>query len=242
MKLLILSDLHFEFHRDHGVSFVESLPLEVDACVIAGDLTVGAKIPAALDLFCDRYADVVYVHGNHEFYNTQWEEVLALTEHSARKHPNLHWLDCGVAEIQGQRFVGAPLWFRRAPGVPTWGMTDFLVIPRFEEHVYVENQRALKFFDETLKPGDVVVSHHLPSPQSIDFIYKRSPLNAFFLCDVSPLILRAKPSLWIHGHTHASCDYLLEETRVICNPFGYADHDLNSRFREEVFEFNNRGA
>ena len=29
--------------------------------------------------------------------------------------------------------------------------------------------------------------------------------------------------LWIHGHTHASCDYIIPETgcRVVCNPHGY---------------------
>ena len=37
-------------------------------------------------------------------------------------------------------------------------------------------------------------------------------------------------SLWIHGHTHASCDYLIGKTRVLCNPRGYAPDDLNPCF------------
>jgi hypothetical protein len=31
---------------------------------------------------------------------------------------------------------------------------------------------------------------------------------------------RASPKLWMHGHTHDRCDYMLGETRVVVNPLG----------------------
>jgi len=33
-------------------------------------------------------------------------------------------------------------------------------------------------------------------------------------------------ALWIHGHTHDSFDYLVRDTRVVCNPRGYVKHDI----------------
>jgi hypothetical protein len=33
--------------------------------------------------------------------------------------------------------------------------------------------------------------------------------------------------LWIHGHTHDSFDYLLNGTRIVCNPRGYARSGVN---------------
>jgi hypothetical protein len=36
--------------------------------------------------------------------------------------------------------------------------------------------------------------------------------------------------LWIHGHTHESFDYVVNGTRVVCNPRGYAPRDLNPAF------------
>jgi hypothetical protein len=30
-----------------------------------------------------------------------------------------------------------------------------------------------------------------------------------------------RAALWVHGHTHSSFDYLLNGTRVVCNPRGY---------------------
>jgi hypothetical protein len=37
-------------------------------------------------------------------------------------------------------------------------------------------------------------------------------------------------SLWIHGHTHESFDYVVSGTRVVCNPRGYAPMELNAAF------------
>ena len=45
MRLQLLSDLHFEFHRDGGRSFVDSLdPGGIDVLVLAGDIAVGERI------------------------------------------------------------------------------------------------------------------------------------------------------------------------------------------------------
>ena len=33
-----------------------------------------------------------------------------------------------------------------------------------------------------------------------------------------------------HGHTHESFDYLVNGTRVVCNPRGYAPMELNPAF------------
>jgi hypothetical protein len=37
-------------------------------------------------------------------------------------------------------------------------------------------------------------------------------------------------AVWIHGHTHDSCDYVEEGTRVVCNPRGYGPFELNAAF------------
>ncbi len=38
---------------------------------------------------------------------------------------------------------------------------------------------------------------------------------------VSQIIEEQQPALWVHGHTHDSCDYHVGATRVVCNPKGY---------------------
>ena len=45
-------------------------------------------------------------------------------------------------------------------------------------------------------------------------------MNPSFVSDLSSLMGGA--ALWIHGHTHASSDYVVAGTRVVANPRGYA--------------------
>lgn len=235
MKILVLSDLHFEFHRDGGQSFVSDLPCkDVDTLVVAGDLSDSEGLYEALGLLCESFKQVVYVHGNHEFYNSDRSSVLETTKYACTQFPNVHWLDNEVAEIDGTLFVGTPLWFSRPAGwAPKHSVNDFKLIKHFESWVYEENKKAKNFLQREIKPCAVVVTHYLPAYESVHPAYAGSTLNPFFVCDVSDVIRSKKPALWIHGHTHTSLDYVLETTRVVCNPFGYARHEENSRFHPE---------
>ena len=83
MRIQLLSDLHFEFHRDGGRAFTEALdPSSVDVLVLARDIAVAGGIPPP----CSRYRDahVVYVHG-------------------ITFKPNLVWLDARGAPIGARR-------------------------------------------------------------------------------------------------------------------------------------------
>lgn len=235
MQVQLLSDVHVEFHADQGVAFVRSLePSGVDVLVLAGDIAVGPGLVPALSLFCERYrgAKVVYVHGNHEYYGTNRESVVALTREAAALNRNLVWLDSEMAEIGGQRFLGGPLWFERRPEADRFkrGMADFEAISGFESWVYDENRRMKELLAKELRETDVVVTHHLPTFASVASRFTSSPLNAFFVCDVEELIEERGPRLWMHGHTHVSVDKRIGRTRVLCNPFGYVGWELNSGF------------
>jgi Icc-related predicted phosphoesterase len=236
MRIRVLSDLHLEHHRDGGRSFVASLdPRAVDVLVVAGDLAVGDGVGPALDLLCERFDEsvVVYVHGNHEVYGTTLDLLRAELRSAERRQPRLRWLDCGAVSVGGVRFLGAPLWFSRPPDVELLRsrMIDFSAIPELESWVYAENERARAFFDAELREGDVCVTHHLPNRSSVAPRWIDSPLNAFFVCDLDPLIQARAPALWIHGHTHDSVDVVIHgRTRVVCNPFGYVRMDENSAF------------
>lgn len=242
MRALVASDLHFEFHRDGGQAFVESL-LEADVLLLPGDLSNAAGIWDALLLLLRKYAHVVFVYGNHEFYGSNIPAVKKKVERLLRKLPTLkgnlgqlHVLDNSTCEIEGRRFVGTTLWFRKAFGSLKWErmLNDFSQIGNAHQRIYEENERAIKFLEETVTGDDIVLTHHLPAVESVHPKYEGSPLNRFFLCDVAWLIEKRQPKLWVHGHTHDSCDYVLGTTQVVCNPFGYLAHEENPAFNSEL--------
>jgi predicted phosphodiesterase len=53
------------------------------------------------------------------------------------------------------------------------------------------------------------------------------------MTDLSNKIIDHGPDLWVHGHTHKSFDYMLGKTRVIVNPFGYKDVEMNPKYSKK---------
>ncbi len=224
MNLQILSDLHLEFHGPHELEYIDSLDKSgVDVVVVAGDLCVGDFLRPAIETLCEQYREVVYVTGNHEYYRTSPGEVHRLLHALGGVLPNFHWLLNESVEIAGIRFAGTTLWFRDHPGnlAQEYAMNDFALIREFKPWVYWQNGQALEFLEKEAARADVVVTHHMPSVRCVLPQFEGDSTNCFFLCELDDLIQRAKPSLWIHGHTHDSIDVLVGETRVICNPLGY---------------------
>lgn len=77
----------------------------------------------------------------------------------------------------------------------------------------------------------VVCTHHSPSHNSIADYYKNDDImNGAYHTDLSELIER-RPciKLWTHGHTHEPFDYMLHNTRVVCNPRGYIGHEKRAK-------------
>ncbi len=224
MRLLAVSDLHLEFHEDGGREFLRTLdPCVADVLLVAGDLCSVGMLPAVTKALCERFAHVVYVTGNHEYYGSSREEVHGILAAIEPELPGFHWLRDTDVVIDGVRFGGTTLWFRDGPDNELYAhmLNDFRAIRGFRRWVYEDNSRAVRFIQDRASALDVIVTHHLPASGSIDPRFAHSPLNRFFLCNVEAEILRARPALWVHGHTHASCDYRLGDTRVICNPAGY---------------------
>jgi hypothetical protein len=81
--------------------------------------------------------------------------------------------------------------------------------------------------DDRKEQKCVVVGHHSHSHMSIHEKYKGQDLmNGGYHSDLSEFILdHPQVKLWTHGHTHDPFDYVLGETRIVCNPRGYAGHD-----------------
>ncbi len=97
------------------------------------------------------------------------------------------------------------------------------------------HRESRKFIDAELSVGfhgrTVILTHHAPLMQSFDPNFLGNVTNAAFASDLSDLVMRRRPSLWIHGHIHKFRDYMADHTRVVCNPLGYRGELYTSGFR-----------
>lgn len=233
VSIQLISDTHFEFHKDAGVSFINALdPTGVDVLVVAGDMTTEGGLFNALVMLCDKYPHVVYVEGNHEFYGSDRGRIVNKLTKATNRLSNFHWLHETAVTIGGQRFLGSTMWFRDVPDARrrTGMLADFRYIRGFTNWVYEVNERAIEFLETEMTADDVVVTHHLPCLEASHKRWHGSPIQCYFVCDMKPLILRAQPKLWLYGHTHDSMDTVIGKTRLVCNPFGYLRHEENPDF------------
>ena len=76
----------------------------------------------------------------------------------------------------------------------------------------------------------VVVGHHAPSRRSTHAMYAHDTImNGGYSSDMDQFIEdRPQIKLWTHGHTHHVFDYMIGETRVVCNPRGYHGYEARA--------------
>jgi Icc-related predicted phosphoesterase len=237
MKIHVLSDLHLEF----GPCRIP--PVDCDVTVLAGDVHLGRKALPMLEELCSQ-RPVVYVLGNHEFYRNEFDATLDFWNSCSLE--NLTFLENKAAIVNNTRFVGATLWTSMGNGdkktmdLARYCMNDYVVVARGKSELTPEDtierfDQSKAFIDRELRlPFDgttVVVTHHLPSYKSVAPQFEGDPLNPCFASDLDALIGKHQPPIWIHGHTHASFDYHSGNTRVVCNPRGYAGQEMNPDFK-----------
>lgn len=226
MKLQIVSDLHLEF-KDMVLENDGS-----DVLIMAGDIATSDIIFKFLEDVCSKWKWVIYVPGNHEYFNKRKsKEQLYLTLKSYEDDfPNLKILDNEVVEIEGQRFVGSTLW---SSPLQESGHNDFKYI-YFEEEELNEKGKPIRsklnsykmkewncesknYLDKEVKEGDIVITHFLPKIKT--FRDYHDDKNEYFgNKGLEEVMSRCK--LWVSGHTHAFFD-IEEECRWVCNPRGY---------------------
>ena len=94
----------------------------------------------------------------------------------------------------------------------------------------IDHKEMLSFIESETKnlyEKYVVVGHHAPSKLSTHPIYAHEVLmNGGYSSNLDDFITeRPQIKVWVHGHTHHDFDYVVGETRIVCNPRGYIGYE-----------------
>jgi Icc-related predicted phosphoesterase len=249
MKIWLFSDLHLPGQEVPFSAVFPTAPY-ADVCVVGGDLIEGDPVAGIrwLSRHIKPLMNVVYVLGNHEFYSRHRPMDRARAEaRLAADLEGIHLLDDTSVTIDDVTIYGSTLWSdfdilsygnldqrQRAMDVARYALNDFRVIRTCENSPELwtpELARLQHFASRWWLDGElaqstgrkVVVTHHAPHRMSIVPQYAKDPVTAAFVSDLSELIGRRQPDLWLHGHTHSSFNYSVGSTKIICNARGYRD-------------------
>ena len=217
MKVAFFSDLHLDFIKakywplmlDRIVQQAESVDLLVNAGDNANDIDSAASFYIEKRIN-DTNIPYVRVMGNHDFYNRSgWEnEDVSLFSHSDKiVAATTLWTDCHDDPL-------VKWYFQR-------NMNDGSCIDDFDVDRMCSLHKKLRVQIFESKP-EIVVTHNPPSLLSVGPKFVTEHIaNRAFIPDLSNQILDSGIKLWICGHVHHKHEYMLGDTKVVCNPFGY---------------------
>lgn len=244
IKINIVSDLHTEF----GSFDIRELNPDADVVVLAGDIGVGM---GAISLIKEiaKIKPVIMVLGNHELYHhgvSIYDSWLRIRINNFYFLHNSHIDLFKSKDSPGLRFIGSTLWSDLAKGTETevasTVMNDYRLIPKWTPYSCMKhhNTAYLILTEELLKAREediptVMITHHLPTYQAIHPRYKNFPNNGSFASNLDGMIYYYSPLAWIFGHTHTSIDFMMKETRMVCNPRGYKQRNSSS-FENRYFD------
>lgn len=248
MKIQLLSDIHLEF--GHKVQIDNA---GADVLVLAGDICSARNVNDYVWFFrecASKFKNVIYIMGNHEHYKHTFNDTAKVIRECLLEHvpSNFYFLDNETVHINGVKFVASTLWTNMNNRCPMtmnklqFGMNDFRLIKyrnnkddyyKFQPyHAYGEHVCARNFIDNVIDDWSddapiVVVTHHLPSFKSVPAIYANDThMNGGYASNLE-YMMTDRVKLWLHGHTHTPCDYMVNNTRVVCNPHGYPGENKN---------------
>lgn len=227
MKFKLWSDLHIEGrHFDYT-------PEDGDkdlTLILAGDIGTiqGGLLPFLIEM-ADTFKHVVYVYGNHEFYNNTIDKVKhKVCELTTTVH-NLIVLDNNKIVIDGVRILGTPLWTELGNNplvmqdvktrIFDYTVTRIMDNKTYtdgvfkrearnitpEDHRYWYNQAVLWLKFELNKEFDgktMVVTHWAPTHKLTEIRFKGNFLNPYFTNDLDYLFHYYDIDTWCYGHTH----------------------------------------
>jgi len=174
MRINVVSDIHLEFG-----------PIEIkntegaDALILSGDICVAAdllhkddlnnksrKIHDFFEMCSKEFKNVIYIVGNHEHYNGDFQRTIPHLKQFLGHLDNLHILDKEIVTIDDVTFIGGTLWtdMNKEDGITLYHMSsmmnDFIKVSngKIQNGIQAEDDKPY-YRIKRLTPEDVVFDH-----------------------------------------------------------------------------------
>jgi hypothetical protein len=270
VKIQIASDLHLEFYENPKAIPDDIIVPSAPILALLGD--IGLSFTDTLETFlhqqADRFEHVLFLAGNHEYYNhhggqpkTVQEQYEWMQKVCAAK-PNLHFMDKDEFRVGTDlTILGTTLWSAIPPSAElvakqslndyhkSYVSVDRKLTPNVTNQWYTENREWLTNKIQEAKERRhtvVVLTHHTPSMEGTsDPKYDGNPLGHCFSTNLTRLLVDPV-AFWVCGHTHYNFDYPSSfgpdssTTRLVSNQRGYPGKEKKEYKNKMVIEVSSR--
>ncbi len=235
MKLHLISDLHLEFHPN--INNLSDLSLKVPSLfeginnpnkgqtrdiilILAGDIGYPTEKNYwnFIEDCASKYKHVIYICGNHEYYDDQIDivnDTIKFNNEKLRKiYPNLWFLNKEKVIIDDVTFLGTTLWTNipeNKEKIVERQINDYKKIYIGDDSPFNAkdctrlHHEDLKWIKDSITDNTIIITHHLPSKHLSHKKYAfYTDINCAFWTDIDDNLFSKKILMWLCGHTHSN--------------------------------------
>lgn len=262
LQVAICSDLHLEFFNsvDDCQTITELLKIDekCDTLIIAGDFghpydeinenEINLTFYETLKKLKQRFLHVLFVPGNHEYYQ--------IKKHSKTFDQTESWIknicdDIGIIFLQkkswihplGVEFLGCTLWSSiDSEGLKFTNNFKYLFDTKSQcDQLHTDHVEWMKESFKKRKQNEnnypiIAITHNVPSFRPISQINDHIRRTAF-ATDLEYMF--EKPLVgWICGHFHNPISIKINDIWLHMNPVGYSDEKMSNPRNVNTYTFN----
>jgi UDP-2,3-diacylglucosamine pyrophosphatase LpxH len=226
MRIQIVSDLHFETHKEK-VYLQEYIEPTGDILVMAGDIGSMYRTRQLIDILeqaCSMFPIVIFVPGNHEYYMLpkskprRFSTLETVMFQFKMNHENFYFLNRAKLQIGDYLFIGATLWTNPHEFTSRIVRIHNITKERFTMRHNLDKKFIYKSLFEAknnhLKP--IVITHYPPSAKAKNPNRKDDKFSSLYYNDLDVSNVFA----WISGHTHYNYHTIENGCTLISNQLG----------------------
>ena len=239
LRIQIASDLHIEFYEAYEDGVPEDIIIpKAPVLALLGDvgLAFTPQLRSFLHEQASRFETVLYIAGNHEYYNhgkgarKTVDEQEQWMEDVCSEVDNLHYMEKKSMMIHGVNILATTLWSYIPPSVETLAgssMNDYQLsyMQQNEEtggpgvrklsanDTRQWHQKSVQWLQNEMntakkhKKPTLVLTHHTPSLQGTSNPqYDGNKLSHCFSTNLTDLVQHPAVRAWACGHTHWNFD------------------------------------
>ena len=223
MNIQVASDLHLDQLKSFEYKDYKRLISPYgNILILAGDICHIENIYKYSNFFKylnDNFQYIIYIPGNHEFYNKKKMSISELNtsiEDFLKEYNNFIYLNDKSVLIDDVLFTGSCLWCNPSINPPSWFDIDIN-----KESIIKMHKDSINYLNKVSSINHekhVIITHYPPiymdikrsKNENFKDLYKDYYVN-------NDIFLTSSPKYWIFGHTHKNFNKIINNTTYVSN-------------------------